>query len=158
MMLASILLYFFLTNDKIIERYEGFILLSLLVIFLFFLIKIQKIIFQKNSLKLLIYYHLNKQHYFQQLVDQGFGVDLNCSLRVQLHQLPILGLVNELLELLWFLQGRVFLNLQLQLLPLSKKKKLFIQEIQQVQISLIFQVCLASQPLSILLKLWTKSF
>lgn len=42
MMLASILLYFFLTNDKIIERYEGFILLSLLVIFLFFLIKIQK--------------------------------------------------------------------------------------------------------------------
>lgn len=42
MMLASIVLYFFLKNDKIINQYEGIILFSTLIIFLFFLLKFKK--------------------------------------------------------------------------------------------------------------------
>ena len=60
MMLASILLYFFLTNEKIIERYEGFILLSLLVVFLFFLIKIQKNNFSEELSEVADILKLNK--------------------------------------------------------------------------------------------------
>ncbi|TXD53933.1 MULTISPECIES: calcium/sodium antiporter [unclassified Polaribacter] len=42
MMIASVLVFFFLSNDKIIVRYEGIILLSFLVIFLIYLLRFQK--------------------------------------------------------------------------------------------------------------------
>lgn len=42
MMLASVLLYFFLAGDQIIVRYEGIILFSLLVLFLVYLLRFQK--------------------------------------------------------------------------------------------------------------------
>jgi len=42
MMSASIALYFFLINDKVIKQFEGIILVSLLVVFLFFLLRLQK--------------------------------------------------------------------------------------------------------------------
>jgi cation:H+ antiporter len=42
MMLASVFLFFFLTDDKIIMKYEGIILLSLLIVFLIFLLRFQK--------------------------------------------------------------------------------------------------------------------
>ncbi|MDB9777582.1 calcium/sodium antiporter [Polaribacter sp.] len=42
MMLASVLLYFFLAGDQVIVRYEGIILFSLLVLFLLYLLRFQK--------------------------------------------------------------------------------------------------------------------
>jgi cation:H+ antiporter len=42
MMIASSILYVFLTADKIIEQYEGIILFSLLIVFLLYLLKFQK--------------------------------------------------------------------------------------------------------------------
>ena len=42
MMIASIMLYFFLTDDQVIVRYEGIILFLLLIAFLVFLLKFQK--------------------------------------------------------------------------------------------------------------------
>ncbi|MDA9311592.1 calcium/sodium antiporter [Polaribacter sp.] len=42
MMLASVLLYFFLAGDQVIVRYEGIILFSLLVLFLVYLLRFQK--------------------------------------------------------------------------------------------------------------------
>lgn len=42
MMLASIVLYFFLTDNQLIEQYEGIIFVVLLVVFLIFLLKFQK--------------------------------------------------------------------------------------------------------------------
>lgn len=42
MMLASVLLYFFLADDQVIVRYEGIILFSLLVLFLVYLLRFQK--------------------------------------------------------------------------------------------------------------------
>jgi len=42
MMLSSVLFYFFLSNDGILEGYEGLILFSLLIIFLVYLFKFQK--------------------------------------------------------------------------------------------------------------------
>lgn len=42
MMLASIILFFFLTNDNIITKYEGIIFVILLIVFLIFLLKFQK--------------------------------------------------------------------------------------------------------------------
>jgi len=42
MMLASVLLYFFLAGDQVIVRYEGIILFSLLVLFLMYLLRFQK--------------------------------------------------------------------------------------------------------------------
>jgi len=42
MMSASIALYFFLINDKVIKQFEVIILVSLLVVFLFFLLRLQK--------------------------------------------------------------------------------------------------------------------
>jgi cation:H+ antiporter len=42
MMLTSILLFLFLIDDKIIKQYEGFIFLSLLIVFLIFLLRFQK--------------------------------------------------------------------------------------------------------------------
>lgn len=42
MMLASILIYFFLMDDKIIKQYEGIILIALLIVFLIFLLRFQK--------------------------------------------------------------------------------------------------------------------
>lgn len=43
MMIASGLLYFFLADDLVILRYEGIILISLLVIFLIYLLRFQKV-------------------------------------------------------------------------------------------------------------------
>lgn len=42
MMLASVLLYFFITNDNSIQQYEGIIFVVLLVLFLVYLLKFQK--------------------------------------------------------------------------------------------------------------------
>ncbi len=42
MMISSVLLYFFIAFDGILQRYEGFILLSCLLIFLIYLLKFQK--------------------------------------------------------------------------------------------------------------------
>lgn len=42
MMIASVLLYFFLAGDKIIVQYEGIILFSFLLLFLIYLLKFQK--------------------------------------------------------------------------------------------------------------------
>jgi len=42
MMLSSVLFYFFLSNDGLLEGYEGLILFSLLIIFLVYLFKFQK--------------------------------------------------------------------------------------------------------------------
>ncbi len=42
MMLASVLLYFFLAGDQVIVRYEGIILFSLLVLFLMYFLRFQK--------------------------------------------------------------------------------------------------------------------
>ena len=42
MMIASVMLYFFLSGDNVIERYEGIILFSFLVIFLIYLLRFQK--------------------------------------------------------------------------------------------------------------------
>jgi cation:H+ antiporter len=42
MMIASVLLYFFLTGDKVILQYEGIILFSFLIIFLIYLLRFQK--------------------------------------------------------------------------------------------------------------------
>ncbi|MDB4010508.1 calcium/sodium antiporter [Polaribacter sp.] len=42
MILASVLLYFFLAGDQVIVRYEGIILFSLLVLFLMYLLRFQK--------------------------------------------------------------------------------------------------------------------
>ncbi len=42
MMLSSVLFYFFLSNDGLLEFYEGLILFSLLIIFLVYLFKFQK--------------------------------------------------------------------------------------------------------------------
>ena len=42
MMFSSVLFYFFLVNDGILERYEGIILFGLLIVFLFYLFKFQK--------------------------------------------------------------------------------------------------------------------
>ena len=42
MMLATVLLYFFLAGDQVIVRYEGIILFSLLVLFLMYLLRFQK--------------------------------------------------------------------------------------------------------------------
>ena len=42
MMLASVFLYFFLSGDQVIVRYEGIILFSLLVLFLVYLLRFQK--------------------------------------------------------------------------------------------------------------------
>jgi cation:H+ antiporter len=43
MMIASSILYLFLTADKVIKQYEGIILFSLLIVFLIYLLKFQKI-------------------------------------------------------------------------------------------------------------------
>ena len=43
MMIASILLYFFLSGDKVITRYEGVILFTFLITFLVYLLRFQKI-------------------------------------------------------------------------------------------------------------------
>ena len=48
MMLASGLLYFFLTGDQVIVRYEGIILFSLLVLFLVYLLRFQKTSFEED--------------------------------------------------------------------------------------------------------------
>jgi len=42
MMLASVMLYFFITNDNAIGQYEGIVLFSFLIIFLIYLLKFQK--------------------------------------------------------------------------------------------------------------------
>ena len=42
MMIASVLLYFFLSGDKVIVQYEGIILFAFLVIFLVYLLRFQK--------------------------------------------------------------------------------------------------------------------
>jgi cation:H+ antiporter len=42
MMIASLLLYFFLAGDNVIEQYEGVILLTFLIFFLVYLLKFQK--------------------------------------------------------------------------------------------------------------------
>ena len=42
MMVASLLLYFFLSGDHVIEQYEGIILFALLIIFLVYLLRFQK--------------------------------------------------------------------------------------------------------------------
>jgi len=42
MMIASILLFLFLTNDKVIVQYEGILLFTFLVIFIIYLLKTQK--------------------------------------------------------------------------------------------------------------------
>jgi cation:H+ antiporter len=42
MMLASLLMYFFLADDQVIVRYEGIILFTLLVLFLVYLLRFQK--------------------------------------------------------------------------------------------------------------------
>lgn len=42
MMLASVVLYFFLAFDGVLERYEGLILFVLLIVFLVYLLKVQK--------------------------------------------------------------------------------------------------------------------
>ncbi|WP_445749665.1 calcium/sodium antiporter [Polaribacter sp.] len=42
MMLASMVLFFFLTNDKIITQFEGIIFVTLLIAFLIFLLRFQK--------------------------------------------------------------------------------------------------------------------
>ena len=42
MMLASIFLFFFLTDDKIITKFEGVVFVALLIVFLIFLIRFQK--------------------------------------------------------------------------------------------------------------------
>lgn len=42
MMLSSLLFYFFITNDGELQRYEGFILFAFLIIFLVYLLKVQK--------------------------------------------------------------------------------------------------------------------
>lgn len=42
MIFASILIYFFLMDDKIIKQYEGIILVVLLIVFLIFLLRFQK--------------------------------------------------------------------------------------------------------------------
>jgi len=42
MMLASVVLYFFLANDGVLERYEGLILFVLLIVFLVYILKVQK--------------------------------------------------------------------------------------------------------------------
>jgi cation:H+ antiporter len=42
MILASVFLFFFLTNDKIITKFEGVIFVSLLIVFLIFLLRFQK--------------------------------------------------------------------------------------------------------------------
>ncbi len=42
MMLASIIFYFFIAFDGVLQRYEGLILFSLLIVFLVYLLKIQK--------------------------------------------------------------------------------------------------------------------
>jgi len=42
MMVSSLILYFFIAFDGVLERYEGLILLSLLIVFLFYLLKVQK--------------------------------------------------------------------------------------------------------------------
>ena len=48
MMLASVLLYFFLAGDQVIVRYEGIILFSLLVLFLMYLLRFQKATLQED--------------------------------------------------------------------------------------------------------------
>jgi len=59
MMIASSILYLFLTADKVIEQYEGIILFSLLIVFLIYLLKFQKIAvideLPENELPLPIY-------------------------------------------------------------------------------------------------------
>ena len=42
MMFSSVLFYFFLVNDGILERYEGIILFGFLILFLFYLFRFQK--------------------------------------------------------------------------------------------------------------------
>lgn len=42
MMIASMLLYFFLSGDQVIVRYEGILLFSLLIVFLVYLLRFQK--------------------------------------------------------------------------------------------------------------------
>ncbi len=42
MMLSSVILYFFIAYDGILQRYEGVILFSLLIVFLIYLLKFQK--------------------------------------------------------------------------------------------------------------------
>jgi len=42
MMFSSILFYFFVAFDGVLQRYEGFILFTLLIVFLIYLLKIQK--------------------------------------------------------------------------------------------------------------------
>ena len=56
MMLASILLYFFLTGDQVIVRYEGIILFSLLVLFLVYLLRFQKTSLKRIFQKLKLYF------------------------------------------------------------------------------------------------------
>ena len=42
MMIASVLLYFFIYNDAVLQRYEGIIMFSLLIVFLIYLLRFQK--------------------------------------------------------------------------------------------------------------------
>ncbi len=42
MMIASVLLYFFIVNDKVIEFYEGAIMFTMLIVFLVYLLRFQK--------------------------------------------------------------------------------------------------------------------
>ena len=42
MMIASVLLYFFIVNDKVIQSYEGMILFGMLIVFLIYLLRFQK--------------------------------------------------------------------------------------------------------------------
>ncbi len=42
MMISSVILYFFIAFDGVLERYEGVILIVLLILFLFYLLKVQK--------------------------------------------------------------------------------------------------------------------
>jgi cation:H+ antiporter len=41
-MISSVILYFFVAFDGVLERYEGLILFVLLIVFLFYLLKVQK--------------------------------------------------------------------------------------------------------------------
>ena len=42
MMIASVLLYFFIVNDRVIQSYEGMILFGMLIVFLIYLLRFQK--------------------------------------------------------------------------------------------------------------------
>ena len=51
MMLASILLYVFIGFDMVLERYEGIIMFSALILFLVYILRFQKNIFQRQKIK-----------------------------------------------------------------------------------------------------------